>query len=82
MVDREKVSLLSEVDSISGVSGGTFPASYYALFGNRIFEDFEARFLKKNVEGALLLRMLPPWTFVALMTPFLGSQRHRGEILR
>jgi NTE family protein len=72
MVDREKVSLLSEVDSISGVSGGTFPASYYALFGDRIFEDFEARFLKKNVEGALLLRMLPPWTFVALMTPFLG----------
>jgi len=70
-VAGERVSLLSEVDSISGVSGGTFPASYYALFGDRIFEDFEQRFLKKNVQGALLLRMLPPWTLLALMTPFL-----------
>ena len=70
-VDGKLVSLLSEVDSISGVSGGTFPASYYALFGDRIFEDFEGRFLKKNVQRALLLRMLPPWTLVALMTPLL-----------
>lgn len=70
-VDGKRVSLLSEVDSISGVSGGTFPASYYALFGDRIFDDFEQRFLKKNVQRALLLRMLPPWTLVALMTPFL-----------
>jgi NTE family protein len=71
MVDGERVSLLSEVDSISGVSGGTFPASYYALFGDRIFEDFEQRFLKKNVQRALFLRVLRPWTLLALMTPFL-----------
>lgn len=70
-VDGERVSLLSEVDSISAVSGGSFPASYYALFGDRIFDDFEQRFLKKNVQRALLLRVLRPWTFVALMTPFL-----------
>jgi NTE family protein len=71
VVDGEKVSLLSEVDTISGVSGGTFPASYYALFGDRLFEDFEERFLKRSVQRDLLLRMLPPWTLVALMTPFL-----------
>lgn len=69
--ERGRGSLLSEVDSISGVSGGTFPASYYALFGDRIFEDFEQRFLKKDVQRALMLRMLPPWTLLALMTPFL-----------
>ncbi|MBW2287934.1 MAG: patatin-like phospholipase family protein [Deltaproteobacteria bacterium] len=70
-VDGKRVSLLSEIDSISGVSGGTFPASYYALFGDRIFDDFERRFLKKNVQRALFLRMLPPWTLLKLMTPFL-----------
>jgi NTE family protein len=43
--------LLDEVDWISGVSGGSFTAAYYGLFRDRIFEDFEARFLKKDVQG-------------------------------
>ena len=46
-------SLLQELDSISAVSGGSFTAAYYGLFGDRIFQDFEARFLKKNVQGDL-----------------------------
>ncbi|MHC1727444.1 MAG: patatin-like phospholipase family protein [Syntrophobacteraceae bacterium] len=45
--------LLDEVDWISGVSGGSFTAGYYGLFRDRIFEDFEARFLKKNIQGDL-----------------------------
>ncbi len=32
--------LIHEVDSISSVSGGSFTAAYYGLFGERIFEDF------------------------------------------
>jgi NTE family protein len=50
--------LLDEVSWISGVSGGSFTAAYYGLFGDRIFEDFETRFLKKNVEGDLLRGIL------------------------
>ena len=46
--------LLDEVDTISGVSGGSFPAAYFGLYGDRIFEDFEERFLYRNVQGALL----------------------------
>ena len=34
-VDGIDVSLLEEVDTISGVSGGSFPAAYYGLFGDR-----------------------------------------------
>jgi NTE family protein len=64
-------SLLDEVDTISGVSGGSFPAAYYGLFGDRIFEDFEERFLKKNVQGALVLRTLLPWNLLRLVTPWL-----------
>jgi hypothetical protein len=34
----KNVRLLDEVDALSGVSGGSFPAGYYGLFGDRIFE--------------------------------------------
>ncbi|MCU0589100.1 MAG: patatin-like phospholipase family protein [Syntrophobacteraceae bacterium] len=50
--------LLDEVDWISGVSGGSFTAAYYGLFRDRIFEDFESRFLKKNIQGDLTRAML------------------------
>jgi NTE family protein len=52
--------LLDEVDVISAVSGGTFPATYYALRGDRIFQEFEGKFLKRNIEGALAGRVLSP----------------------
>ncbi len=45
--------LLDEVDWISGVSGGSFTAAYYGLFRDRTFEEFEPRFLKKNIQGDL-----------------------------
>ncbi len=48
VIDGKKRRLLDEVDGISGVSGGSFTAGYYGLFGDRIFEDFESKFLKKK----------------------------------
>ena len=54
-IGGERRSLLEEVDTISGVSGGSFPAAYYGLYGDRIFQEFEPRFLKKNVQRALTL---------------------------
>ena len=53
VIDGKKRRLLDEVDAISSVSGGSFTAGYYGLFGDRIFEDFESKFLKKNIQGAL-----------------------------
>ena len=61
--------LLDEVDSISSVSGGSFTAAYYALWGDRIFSDFESQFLKKHVQTGLLLRLLAPWNLVRLASP-------------
>jgi NTE family protein len=46
------------VDGISSVSGGSFTAGYYGLFGDRIFEDFESKFLKKNIQTGLAVRTL------------------------
>ncbi len=68
VIDGERLRLLDEVDAISGVSGGSFPAAYYGLFGDRIFEDFEQRFLKRNVQGALIRRVLNPIHWIALST--------------
>lgn len=65
----EQHRLLDEVDLISSVSGGSFTAAYYALWGDRIFTDFEPRFLKKHVENGLLLRTLAPWNRVRLASP-------------
>jgi NTE family protein len=56
VIDGKKRRLLDEIDGISSVSGGSFTAGYYGLFGDRIFEDFEGKFLKKNIQGALTSR--------------------------
>jgi NTE family protein len=53
VIDGKKRRLLDEIDGISSVSGGSFTAGYYGLFGDRIFEDFQSKFLKKNIQGAL-----------------------------
>jgi NTE family protein len=61
--------LLDDVGIISSVSGGSFTAAYYGLYGDRIFSDFEPRFLKKNVQTGLLLRVLAPWNQIRLASP-------------
>jgi NTE family protein len=61
--------LLDDVDIISSVSGGSFTAAYYALWGDRIFSDYESQFLKKRVQTDLLLRAIAPWNLVRLASP-------------
>jgi len=62
--------LLDEVELVSGVSGGSFVAAYYGLYGDRIFQDFEQRFLRHNVQRDLILAMLNPVNWVRLLSPF------------
>jgi len=62
--------LLDEIDTISSVSGGSFTAAYYGLFGDRIFEDFDERFLKRDVGRDLLLRIFWPQNFFRLIFSF------------
>src|SRR5499427_7348710 len=58
--------LLDEVDLITGVSGGSFTALAYGLYGEKIFADFEHGFLKRDVQGALVKRVLNPLNWGAL----------------
>jgi NTE family protein len=55
-----KVRLLDAVDVITGVSGGSFTALAYGLYGDKLFADYEQRFLKRNVQGELLARAINP----------------------
>jgi len=71
--------LLDEVDVISSVSGGSFPAAYYGLFGDRIFEDFEEKFLKVDVEGHLKGSFLNPFNWVVLGSPLFGRSDFAAE---
>jgi NTE family protein len=59
-VDGKDRSVLDEVDIISAVSGGSFTAAYYGLFGDRLFEDFEEKFLKRPVQKDIWARLLSP----------------------
>jgi len=52
--------LLDEIDYISSVSGGSFTAAYYGLYGEKVFEDFEKVFLRHNVEKKLIRGVLNP----------------------
>ncbi len=55
-----KLRLLDSVDVITGVSGGSFTALAYGLYGDKLFADYEQRFLKRDVQGELLARAINP----------------------
>jgi NTE family protein len=58
--------LLDEVDAITGVSGGSFTALAYGLYGEKLFDTYEKQFLKRNVQGELIARFFNPFNWPAL----------------
>ncbi len=58
--------LLDEIDVISSVSGGSFTAAYYGLFGDRIFEDYADKFLYRDVQGHLVWSLFNPVSWFKL----------------
>ena len=55
-----KHRLLDHVDIITGVSGGSFTALAYGLYGDRLFAEYEQRFLKRDVQGEIIARTFNP----------------------
>ncbi len=76
VVDGQAVRLLDEVDIITSVSGGSFTAAYYGLHGDGIFETFEDRFLRRDVQTRLMLGLLRPINWFRLV----GSAFDRSEL--
>ena len=72
--------LLDEVDLITGVSGGSFTALAYGLYGDRLFDEYPARFLKRDVQGELTSRILNPLNWGTFSSTGWGRSEVAAEL--
>lgn len=68
--------LIDEVDVITSVSGGSYTAAYYGLFGDRIFKDYESIFLKRDVQGELIAALVNPHSLASMAS----TDFNRGDL--
>ena len=77
--------LIKDVSVISSVSGGSFTAAAYALFGEGMFGPFETNFLKRDVQSKLVGKTFSPWNWPRLGSPWWGrsdmAARYYDKIL-
>jgi NTE family protein len=78
-VDGKSARLLDQVDVISSVSGGSFAAAYYGLYGERTFTDFKPQFLNRNIQGLLIRMMFNPINWFRLASPRFGRSDLAAE---
>jgi NTE family protein len=76
IIDGTSRQLLDEVDVISSVSGGSYTAAYYGLFGKRIFRDFEKTFLNRDVQGEMINMLFNPLNLAKLAS----ANYNRGDM--
>lgn len=79
-VGGAKRRLLDEVDVISAVSGGTLPAAYYGLRGEKTFEELGPRVLYRDLERDLVMRILTPTNWFRLASGTFGRSDLFAEI--
>lgn len=60
MLEGKEVRLLDEIDMITSVSGGSFLAAYYGLYGERLFDDFRTDFLEPDYMSEWLYAIASP----------------------
>jgi NTE family protein len=58
-----QISLLSSLDGISGVSGGSFTAAYYGLYRDAAFGRYEPDFLYADTDSQIKGVYLLPWNW-------------------
>ncbi len=78
--DGRRERLLDSVQVITGVSGGSFTALAYGLYGDRLFSEYEPRFLKRNVQGELIGRALNPVYWGPLSSPYWGRSELAADL--
>lgn len=82
---RPERRLIEDISVISSVSGGSITAAAYGLQGDALFGSFETNFLKRDVQGKLVGRVLMPWNWPRLASPWFGrsdlAARYYDEIL-
>ena len=61
--DGRSRTLLDELDSVTAVSGGSFPAMHYGLYRDKSFETFPSEFLKVDVKAYVWGTYLLTWNW-------------------
>lgn len=72
--------LLDHVGVITGVSGGSFTALAYGLYGEKLFDDYEQRFLKRDVQGDITFRTLNPAYWPSLWSSGWGRSELAADL--
>jgi NTE family protein len=75
-----KTGMLDEVDVVTGVSGGSFTALAYGLYGEKLFADYERRFLKRDIQRELIARTLDPGNWGALLSEGWGRSELAAQL--
>jgi NTE family protein len=75
-----RVRLLDEVDIITGVSGGSFTALAYGLYGDKLFDDYEQRFLKRNIQGEIIAGVINPINWPSLWSRAWGRSEMAAKL--
>jgi NTE family protein len=75
-----RIRLLDGVDVITGVSGGSFTALAYGLYGDKLFDIYEPDFLKRNVQGEIIARTFSPANWGNLASPNWGRSELAAQL--
>lgn len=73
-------TLLDEVDLLAGVSGGSFPAAHFGLYGEKSFETFPDDFLYPDIEAYIWGTFLLPWNWDWIFNPLVGTNDRMTQI--
>lgn len=76
----ETRNLLHEVDILTGVSGGSFPAAYYALHRDAIFQNFREDFLDEDLNDEIAGIYLLPWRWDWMVNPNWGTNDEMARV--
>jgi NTE family protein len=78
-INGRATRLLDEVDIVTGVSGGSFTALAYGLYGEKLFDIYEQAFLKRDVQHELVRRFLSPVNWAKLWSEGWGRSEMAAE---
>jgi NTE family protein len=71
--NRANSTLLDEIDMLAGVSGGSFPAAHFALYGRKSFDTFPEEFLYADIEAYIWGTFVLPWNWDWIFNPLVGT---------
>jgi NTE family protein len=79
-VDGSQRKLLDDVVYIGAVSGGSFAAAHYGLYGKESFKTFWKQFLAVDLDDYILGTYLLPWNWDWLVNPEVGTNDRMATI--